>query len=212
MRFLWRTVMGNPVQALDGLSVVRALDGLDVRIERGERVGICGRNGAGKSTLLKLLAGDFAPTAGKIRVDGDIYSLLPGTVGFRPELSAYDNAHAFLTRYGFSGREIRDRLADIEEFLELGDYFRLPVRTYSLGMKVRAEFATATAIRSEIILIDEVLGAGDIYWTEKCARRLESLGADGSVLILVSHSLDQIMRYCERALWIEKGRLVMDGP
>lgn len=191
---------------------VHALNNVDITIERGERVGIIGRNGAGKSTLLKILAGKFKPTRGKLDINGEIYSLLPGSISFSPDLSAYQNARDYLTYFNLEAPELEKRLADIEAFTELGEYFHQPVYRYSLGMRVRAEFAVATAVHADIIVIDEVLGAGDIYWTEKIADRMEVLCSQGITLLLVSHSLDQIMRFCSRVLWIEQGRVVSDGP
>jgi|GEM_PF-2562642 len=192
------------------IPVVKALDGIDVTVRRGDRVGIIGRNGAGKSTLLQLIAGGFPPTAGKVNIQGGIYSLLPGSSGFEAELSARENAKDFLTRHGIDKALLKQKIAEIEEFVELGDYFDQPVKTYSLGMRVRTEFAAATALSAEILIIDEVLGAGDIYWSEKTAQRMDELCADGRTLLLVSHSIDQILRFCNRCLWIEKGRIVMD--
>lgn len=191
---------------------VHALNNVDITINKGERVGIIGRNGAGKSTLLKILAGKFKPTSGKLDINGEIYSLLPGSISFSPDLSAYQNARDYLAYFKLNATELEKRLADIEAFTELGEYFHQPVYRYSLGMRVRAEFAVATAVHAEIIVIDEVLGAGDIYWTEKIAARMEVLCSQGITLLLVSHSLDQIMRFCSRVLWIEQGRLVLDGP
>ena len=189
---------------------VKALDVADLRIRKGEKVGIVGRNGAGKSTLLKLLAGGFPVTKGELQVNGTLYSLLPGNIGFDQELSALENAKGYLTRFGFSSEEISEKLAEVEAFLELGEYFRQPMKSLSLGMRMRAEFATATCIDADIIVIDEVLGAGDIYWSEKLAQRMSNLCAKGKTLLLVSHSISEIARFCERCVWLEAGKVVMD--
>lgn len=190
---------------------VHALSNIDITIDKGERVGIIGRNGAGKSTLLKILSGKFLPTDGILNINGDVYSLLPGSISFSPELSAYQNARNYLSYFDLNAVELESRLAEVEAFTELGEYFHQPVYKYSLGMRVRAEFAVATAVHADIIVIDEVLGAGDIYWTEKIASRMEVLCNQGITLLLVSHSLDQIMRFCDRVIWIERGQVVMDG-
>jgi ABC-type polysaccharide/polyol phosphate transport system ATPase subunit len=191
---------------------VLALAEINLTISNGERVGIVGRNGAGKSTLLKLLAGNFPPAAGRFTVNGNIYCLLPGSISFSLDKSTADNARYYLSLFGVPPEEIEARLQEILDFTELGEYFEQPVHNLSLGMRVRAEFAVATAHSADIVIIDEVLGAGDIYWSEKIARRMERLCADGTTLLLVSHSQSQINRYCERAVWIEGGKIVMDGP
>ncbi|MFC7286929.1 polysaccharide ABC transporter ATP-binding protein [Herminiimonas glaciei] len=189
---------------------VHALSGVNLTVRRGERIGIVGRNGAGKSTLLKLLSADFPPTRGSMHVNGEIYCLLPGSVGFTLEQSTLENARQYLSYLPITEEEMEARIEDIRTFTELGEYFTQPVKNLSLGMRVRAEFAVATARMADIVIIDEVLGAGDIYWSEKIARRMEQLCAQGTTLVLVSHSLEQINRYCERAVWIEKGEVVLD--
>lgn len=191
---------------------VRALDDISLSIAKGERVGLVGRNGAGKSTLLKLLAGNFPPAKGRFSINGSVYCLLPGSISFSFEQSVEENARQYMSYLGLAPEDIADRVAEIRDFTELGEYFQQPVKTLSLGMRVRAEFAVATAKSADIIIIDEVLGAGDIYWSEKIARRMEQLCAGGTTLLLVSHSLSQINRYCDRAVWIERGKIVMDGP
>lgn len=211
MKWLCSSVLADTAKALEGISVVKALDGISLQIKAGEKVGIVGRNGAGKSTLLKLLAGGFPPTIGELEVRESLYSLLPGSVGFDPELSVYENARMYLIRYGFSEEILAEKLREIEEFVELGVYFYQPLKNGSLGMRVRSEFATATTLNAGIIMIDEVLGAGDIYWAEKCAKRMDALCSAGRTLLLVSHSLDQIMQFCDRCVWIDQGRVIMDG-
>ncbi len=212
VRYLWRIVRHGAPDAGDLAGAVEALTDVSLRIGRGERVGIVGRNGAGKSTLLKLLGGAFPPVSGSLRVNGEIYCLLPGSVSFSLEQSTLENAFQHLAYLPLSAQEMRERLDDIREFTELGEYFTQPVKNLSLGMRVRAEFAVATARSADIVIVDEVLGAGDIYWSEKIARRMEQMCARGATLLLVSHSLAQINRFCERAIWIERGRVVMDGP
>lgn len=190
---------------------VQALQGVNLKVLRGERVGLVGRNGAGKSTLLKLIAGQFAPSEGRVSLRGSVYSLLPGAVSFSLDQTVEENARQFLSFQGLSTSELVERLEEIRDFTELGEYFFQPVKNLSLGMRVRSEFAVATSRTADIVIIDEVLGAGDIYWSEKIARRMEQLCATGTTLLLVSHSLPQITRYCQRAIWIEDGRIIMDG-
>lgn len=212
VRYLHRMVRDGASELRTDRDSVVALDGVSFSIAAGERVGLVGRNGAGKSTLLKLLAGGFQPNEGSLRVAGEVYSLLPGSVSFSLEQSVRENALNHLSLLPLTQAELARRLDEIREFAELDAYFDQPVRKLSLGMRVRAEFAVATARDAEVLVIDEVLGAGDIYWAEKIARRMEAVCARGTTLLLVSHALDQINRYCTRALWIERGRLVMDGP
>ena len=207
--YLWRIVTGKRKPIFSG---VEALKNFCLTIKKGERVGIIGRNGAGKSTFLKLLAGTFEPTAGQFAVNGSVYSLLPGSVSFSLEQSLEQNARHHLEYFGLSKSEIQARIDEIEEFVEFGEYFKQPVKNLSLGMRVRAEFAVATAQSADILIIDEVLGAGDIYWTEKIAQRMEKLCKNGITLLLVSHSMSQINRYCERVVWVENGECVIDGP
>jgi len=209
--YLWRSFLRGRPERPEGAPAVRALDNVNLTIRKGERVGIIGRNGAGKSTLLKLLASGAPPTHGRIDLSGELHSLMPGSVTFSPDLSACENARNYLASLGLPASRMQRYLDEIEEFTELGDYFRQPVRSYSLGMRVRAEFAAATAYTADIVIIDEVLGAGDIYWAEKIARRMDRLCEQGTTLLLVSHALDQVARFCERVVWIECGRVVMDG-
>ena len=212
LRYLVRALVHGAPRLARGQARVRALDHVDLEVRRGERVGIVGRNGAGKTTLIKLLSGVVKPTEGSVAINGEVHSLLAGSIHFSRDLSLYDNALNYLSYFQLSRDEIETRIAEIEAFTELGPYFRQPVKSYSLGMLMRSEFAVATAHRADIILVDEVVGAGDLYWAEKIATRMEELCSGGSTLLLVSHALDQIMRFCERVIWIERGRIVMDGP
>lgn len=190
---------------------VQALSNIEFKVAKGERVGLVGRNGAGKSTLLKLLGGNFPPTSGRLTINGSVYCLFPGAVSFNFEQSVEENARQYLSYLGLTPQELKARIDEIRSFTELAEYFYQPTKNLSLGMRVRAEFAVATAQSADVVIIDEVLGAGDIYWSEKIARRMEKMCAEGTTLLLVSHSLSQVNRYCERAIWIEQGKVVMDG-
>lgn len=211
LRYLNAAIFGGTESALEHAEKVRAINGLSLTVRRGERVGIIGRNGAGKSTLLKLLAGGFKPNKGSLEINGEIYSLMPGNVSFSAEMSAHDNARNYLAQFGFDDETISAKTREIEEFVELGNYFYQPLKNYSLGMRVRTEFAAATCLNAEILIIDEVLGAGDTYWTAKCAHRMEELCLQGRTLLFVSHALDQVMKFCERCIWIDQGNVVMEG-
>ena len=189
-----------------------ALQGISFDIKKGERVGIVGRNGSGKSTLLQLIAGDFRPSKGSLEVNGNVYSMLPGSVNFSLPQTVKENIEQHLGYFDFSRSEIAEKLVEIEDFVELGEYFHQPVKNLSLGMQMRAEFAVSTSHSSEILIVDEVLGAGDIYWAEKLAKRMEQQCAEGKTLLLVSHSLPQVHRFCDRCIWIDNGEIVEDGP
>src|SRR5438270_6992922 len=209
-------------QALDvfGLSRLRfwrkpryhekaALDDISLLVRRGERIGIIGRNGAGKTTLLKLITGNFAPTRGTVVVNGTVQALINTGLGFHPEFTGYENIRAALVYNGLAEAELDAAIDDIVDFVELDQYLHQPIKTYSLGMQSRLYFATATAIRPEILIIDEVLGAGDAYFSAKSADRMKRLTSSGATLLLVSHSMTQILQFCDEAIWIENGRVML---
>lgn len=188
-----------------------ALENVSLRIFQGEKVGVIGRNGSGKTTLLKMVVGHTRLSHGEILVEGQIQSLMQMGYAFNHDLSGWDNVNNALIYAGLDKSARISTLADIEEFVELGQFFYLPIKTYSLGMLARLEFATATAVKPDILAIDEVLGAGDGYFVKKCAERMHKLIED-TTLLLVSHSLDQISTYCDRVLWLDRGQLIKDGP
>lgn len=189
-----------------------ALRGLNLEVHKGERLGIIGRNGAGKSTLLKMITGNIAPTEGAVRVRGRIQALLELGTGFHPEFTGRRNIHASLAYQGFSPAQIREKEEEIIDFAELEDFIDQPVKIYSSGMYARLAFSTATAIEPEILVIDEVLGAGDAYFAGKCVERMKRLTEDSAATVLfVSHDLSSIQRLCNRAIWINRGRIVQQG-
>lgn len=190
-----------------------ALRGIDLAVDAGRRVGVVGRNGAGKSTLLKLITGNLAPSEGEIEVNGDVHALLEVGAGFHPEFTGDENVRAALTLQGLNDAEIEEALLEISAFTELAPFLAQPFRTYSSGMQARLAFATATTlIRPKILIVDEVLGAGDAYFLSKCRERMEELVNSGATVLLVSHSLDHITSMCDEALWIDRGRVVKRGP
>ena len=188
-----------------------ALRGIDLQVAKGERLGIVGRNGAGKTTLLKLVTQNFLPTSGDIEVNGSVQTLMATGLGFHPEFTGRENLVSALEYNGLARAELSAAIADCIEFSELGEFIDQSVSSYSLGMKMRLQFAAATAIRPDILIVDEVLGAGDAYFAAKSAARVRSLTKTGCTLLLVSHSMQQILQYCERAMWIEAGQIVMRG-
>jgi len=190
---------------------VRALNHLSMTIRDGDRLGLIGANGAGKTTLLRVLAGIYAPTLGRVHINGRVSTLFITSPGLDTEDTGYENIYTCGRFLGMSKAEIARKLPDIEEFSELGDYLALPVRTYSAGMLTRLGFAVATAIDPDILVLDEGLGAGDARFAERAKKRVETLLRRTNVLILASHSNDLIKQMCNRAVLLDHGRVIRDG-
>lgn len=189
-----------------------ALRDLDLEVPRGQRLGIVGSNGAGKSTLLKIVAGNVAPTEGRVVVGGRVQALLELGTGFHPEFTGRQNIRAALALQGLEAARIAELEEEIVDFAELEDFIDQPVKTYSAGMYARLAFTTATAIRPEILIIDEVLGAGDAYFAGKCVERMRSLTDEsGATVLFVSHDLESVQRLCDRVVWLRRGRIEADG-
>jgi len=189
-----------------------ALHGVSIDIRHAERVALVGRNGAGKSTLLKLISGNFGPSSGAIDVYGRVSALLEMGLGFHEDFPGIDNIRSSLAYNGLTASEFDAAVADVIEFCELGPFIDLPVKSYSAGMRARLYFAVATAIKPDILVIDEILGAGDAYFGARSAERMAQIVDGRCTLVLVSHNLAQIMEMCDRAIWIEAGRVQLDGP
>ncbi|HEV7284592.1 MAG TPA: ATP-binding cassette domain-containing protein, partial [Kaistia sp.] len=189
-----------------------ALRGIDLTVGKGERVAIVGRNGAGKSTFLKLVAGTLKPTSGEIRVNGKVGALLEMGLGFHDDMTGYMNLRGALAYNDLPADQVEAAVADVIAFCELGDHLHQPVRTYSAGMRSRLYFAVATAINPDILIVDEVLGAGDGYFGHRSAARVSRLTEKGCTMLLVSHNAGQVLELCDRAIWIEGGQVQMEGP
>lgn len=189
-----------------------AIRNLDLQISRGERIGIIGRNGAGKSTLLKLICGNLAPTEGSVQVGGSIQALMELGTGFHPEFTGRQNIHASLAYQGLPSHRIREKEAEIVDFAELEGFIDHPLKTYSTGMYTRLAFSTATAIDPDILIVDEVLGAGDAYFAGKCFERMRRITVDsGATVLFVSHDLASVQKLCDRVVWLDRGGVRMDG-
>lgn len=190
-----------------------ALRDITVDVPRGKRLGIIGCNGAGKTTLLKLITGNLPVTEGDIQVNGHVHALMTTGSGFHPEFTGRENIEASLVYQGFTSSEIKDAIEEVAEFTELEQFLDQPFKTYSAGMQARLTFATATSMSPDILIVDEVLGAGDGYFIAKSTERITRLVEDtGATVLLVSHALDQTVRFCDETIWIDRGRIVQRGP
>ena len=191
---------------------VRALDDVSLTVNHGDQLGIVGHNGAGKSTMLRIFAGIYEPNQGTISVEGRISPLFSTSPGLDLDDTGYENIVTCGLLLGMSRDEIEQKLPEIEAFSELSDYLALPARTYSTGMLVRLGFAVATAINPEILLLDEELGAVDARFAARAAERVESLIERSSIVVLASQSEDLIRKICNRAILLDHGRVIADGP
>ncbi len=188
-----------------------ALRNVTLEVPRGHRIGIVGRNGAGKTTLLKLVCGNFEPSHGTVEVDGTVQALMSTGIGFHPEFTGRENVLGSLQYNGLGKHEYQAALDGIVDFCELGQFMDQPFRTYSLGMQARLMFATATAIRPDILIVDEILGAGDAYFVAKSKQRVGALVSSGCTMLLVSHSMHQVLELCDEVIWLDRGEVRMRG-
>jgi homopolymeric O-antigen transport system ATP-binding protein len=189
----------------------RALDDVSLSVGPGEALGVIGHNGSGKTTLLRLLAGVIEPTTGRIVVNGRVTTLIDLGAGFNPDLSGEENVFLAGALYGFSRAHMRSRLDRIVAFAELERFIQVPVKNYSAGMSARLGFSLATDIDPDILLVDEVLAVGDQSFQDKCLDRMNAFRRDGKTIVLVSHDLDTIREFCDRAVLLEHGRIVREG-
>ncbi|HEN3652072.1 TPA: ABC transporter ATP-binding protein, partial [Yersinia enterocolitica] len=180
-------------------------------INPGDSIGIIGVNGAGKSTLLKMITGTTTPTTGSIHTEGRVAALLELGMGFHPDFTGRQNAYMAGQLLGFSQEEISSIMPEIESFASVGDYFDKPVRTYSSGMQARVAFSVATAVKPDILIVDEALSVGDLAFQAKCMQRMNSLLADKVTILFVSHSLAQVRQFCNRAIYIADGKIKSIG-
>jgi ABC-type polysaccharide/polyol phosphate transport system ATPase subunit len=205
-------VQGLFLNAKTNSFAVQALEHIDLTINEGERLGIIGHNGAGKSTLLKMLAGIYPPTSGKRFVRGQISSLFDIALGFEQEASGWENIKYRGFLQGETPKSVKSKMQSIADFSELGKFLDMPVRYYSAGMMVRLAFSIATAIEPEILIVDEVLAAGDMSFQTKARERMRALMSSARAVVLVSHDLSAIDMICDRVLWLDHGRMQMLGP
>lgn len=187
------------------------LRGISFSVKKGEAIGLIGNNGCGKSTTLKLLTKIMYPSSGTIEMKGRVSSLIELGAGFHPDMSGRENIYTNAAIFGLTRPEIDVRLDDIIAFSELGEYINVPVRTYSSGMYMRLAFSVAINVDADILLIDEILAVGDAAYQAKCFNRLREIKAEGTTIVIVSHSLSQVEQICDRAIWIKEGLIAQEG-
>ena len=189
-----------------------ALDRLSFQVKKGETVGIIGTNGSGKSTILKIITGVLTPTSGEVKVDGKISALLELGAGFNMDYTGIENVYMNGTMMGYTRKEMDEKLQDILDFAEIGDFVYQPVKTYSSGMFVRLAFALAINVDPEILIVDEALSVGDVFFQSKCYRRMEEIRKNGTTILMVTHDMGSIIKYCDRVVLLNKGEFIAEGP
>ena len=188
-----------------------ALNQISFQVKKGETVGIIGTNGSGKSTILKIITGVLTPTTGEVQVDGVISALLELGAGFNMDYTGIENIYMNGTMMGFSRKEMEEKLPDILDFADIGDFVYQPVKTYSSGMFVRLAFALAINVEPEILIVDEALSVGDVFFQSKCYRRMEEIRRDGTTILMVTHDMGSIIKYCDRVVLLNKGTFIAEG-
>lgn len=208
---LYRSSAGRIGRDANQRVTIEALQNVSFSMATGDRVALIGSNGAGKTTLLRVLAGIYEPTVGMATVRGRISPMFDVGLGIDSDLSGFDNIRIRGLVLGMTKQEIEQRLPEIADFTELGDYLDMPVRVYSAGMTLRLTFAIATCFKPEILLMDEWIVAGDAHFMEKAERRVNNFVRDASVLVLASHDIEICRRWCNKALWLERGAVRQFG-
>jgi len=188
-----------------------ALNGVSFDVQKGETLGIVGKNGSGKSTLLKVITGVLSPTTGNVVANGKVSALLELGAGFNPEYTGIENVYTQGTLMGYTKLQIEEKLKDILEFADIGEFATQPVKVYSSGMFARLAFATAINVEPEILIVDEALAVGDVAFQKKCIDKMKEIRENGTTILFVSHALEQVKRFCTRAIWIKDGVVEMDG-
>lgn len=198
---------GRSVASQQVQGTVQALEGVSFSVKAGEAFGVIGRNGAGKSTLLQIIAGTLQPTLGHCRVNGRVTALLELGSGFNPEFTGRENIYLAGGILGFTRKEMDAKFDDIVRFADIGRFIEQPVKTYSTGMLMRVAFAVAISVEPDVLIIDEALSVGDIVFQQKCSRRLRELVDSGVTLLVVTHDLSFVLNTCQRALWLDQGKM-----
>ena len=204
--------LGGKLSSYHKTVIVRALDGIDLELDDGDRLGIIGHNGSGKTTLLRVLAGVYPPRPGSATIEGSVSSLTDITLGMDPEASGWDNIIFRCLFMGLSLREAKRLSPAIAEFSELDSYLDLPMRTYSSGMNLRLAFSISTSVDPDILIMDEMISAGDLQFIEKAKVRLHEIIGKANILALASHDLQMIRNICNKVIWLEHGVIKEFGP
>ena len=196
----------------DGSVIVKGLQNINLSIKAGDRVGLIGHNGAGKTTLLRVFSGIYAPTEGEAIINGECVSLINISLGIDPEATGRENIKLRSAMIGFTPKETKERMEEIIDFSGLGDFIDMPFRTYSSGMQLRLAFAVSTSIRPQILVLDEWLSTGDEEFRHRAEKRMKEVVDSTDILILASHSRALLEENCNRVIWLEHGKVKMDGP
>jgi ABC-type polysaccharide/polyol phosphate transport system ATPase subunit len=210
----------NKDRLLEALSPVRkkrhtdfySVKNVDLEVKKGEIVGVIGRNGSGKSTLMKLIAGVITPTKGTVKTNGTIVPLLELGSGFHPDFTGLENIYFYTTILGYPKSLVREKAKEIIEFADIGEFLNQPYRTYSSGMKSRLAFSVSVNIDPDILILDEILSVGDSVFKKKSHEKIKSFFESGKTILFVSHSMESIIELCNRAIIIDKGEKILDGP
>jgi ABC-2 type transport system ATP-binding protein/lipopolysaccharide transport system ATP-binding protein len=210
---LFRRTVGGLIQSDNSSNVsVVALRDINLLLTDGDRLGLIGHNGAGKTTLLRVLAGIYEPLVGRARINGTVASLTDITMGMDVEATGYENIVLRGVFLGLRAKEMRRMIPEIEAFTELGEFLKLPLRTYSSGMLLRLAFAITTAVVPEVLIMDELIGAGDAAFVVKATARLNQMISSSNILVIASHDVETIRRLCNKAALMQTGRIVSMGP
>lgn len=205
-------VIGAPIVRQGRRTFARVLDQINLDIRAGDRVGVVGLNGSGKTSLLRLMAGIYPATAGRVSIEGSIAPMLTSGIGLSPDLSGRENMSVAARIFGIPAKRLPALVDDVAEFSEIGSYLERPMRTYSAGMRARLTFGLVTAIDASILLIDEVIGAGDPTFRRRSAERLQARASSAEILVLATHSLSLLETFCDRLIWMHRGKLRGYGP
>lgn len=206
--YLIRTIKRNKTEA----KKIKVLDDISFEVKRGEKLGILGFNGAGKSTLLRIISGIYEPSDGEVKINGKIAPLLELSAGFDKNYTGRDNIYLNGAFLSMDKNYLDEKLDEIIEYSELGEYIDVPVKNYSKGMKAKLGFSIATLIKPDILIIDEILSVGDIKFRKKSGKKINEMMSEGVTVLLVSHSIRSVRRICDRCIWINDGKLIMEGP
>lgn len=210
-RQLLRVGTGGNLGADSKIVTIRALDGISLNINHGDRVGLIGHNGSGKSTLLRVLARIYEPISGTCNIHGKVSALLDVMLGMDPESTGYENIVLRGIINGLTYKQIQIKKQEVADFTELGDYMSLPVRTYSSGMQLRLAFGIATTVLPEILLLDEIIGTGDATFIGKAMQRLNTMIAASKIVVIASHDVQIIANMCNKVVWLDAGKIVFVG-